>query len=348
MRLLARANEAACVALWLLMLGSAAAAKDNMPAGGGGQSGPPANVGEGVPAPEAVPVAPVETDAHLFHFNVIGGDTLSAGIHGVSGSLSSTEVGVSAGVFVPLSRKVILGFGAGDGESYYHFSGPSGLVARGSGESPWSHVRTLTANSRIMYRYDEHWTFLAGVNGSSAGADGARFGDTLTVGGSAGAIYRFSEDLTLGLGVTGQSRLGSSPTILPIPFVSWALPLDPQKRWRLEAGPAWTGPSREAGAALVFLPSKALSFSAGVALTGLGGGFRLDRDGPIAGGIGRVTSLPIVLGVDWRPRPGVRVSGFAGVSTSGTIESLDRNGTRIDKRDVGAAGTFGISASLSF
>jgi hypothetical protein len=302
----------------------------------------------GIPAPEAVPVVPVETDFHLLNFNVTGGDTLSAGIHGAGGSLSSAEVGASAGFFLPINRKVILGFGAGDGESYYHFSGPSGLLPRGGTESPWSHVRTLTANTRIIYRYDDHWTFLAGVNGSSAGADGSRFGDTLTGGGSAGAIYKFSNDLTLGIGLTGQSRLGSSPTILPIPFVSWALPFDPQKRWRIEAGPAWNGPSRGAGAALVFSPSKSLSLSTGLELTGLGGGFRLDQNGPIPGGVGRVTSLPIVFGLEWRPRPGVRVAGFAGVSAFGTVESLDRNGNRISKRDVGAAGTFGISASLSF
>lgn len=341
-----------CVMLCMLGLAGAAEAQDKPPAAAGAQAAaatpPPAVVGAGVPAPEAVPVTPAQTDFHLLNFNVTAGDTHSAGLHGAGGSLSSTEVGASASLLVPFSRQLILGFGVGDGESYYHFSGPSGLVPRGGSEAPWSHIRTLTANSRIIYKYDDHWTFLAGVNGSSAGADGARFGDTLTAGGSAGAIYKFSDDLTLGLGVTGQSRLESSPTILPIPFVSWALPFDPQKRWRLEAGPAWTGPSREAGAAMVFSPSKALSFSTGLELTGLGSGFRLDQNGAIPGGIGRVTSLPIVFGVEWRPQPGIRVSGFAGVNAFGTVESLDHSGNRIDQRNLGPAGTFGISASFSF
>lgn len=275
--------------------------------------------------------------------DALGGYNGDADIHGVSGSFSRSWVGGRVEVSTPVNRQLTVGLDASIGETFYFFSGPSGLIPGDA--APWRDVREYSIGGFAKYRIDDHWDVFANLNGSATGETDSNFNESLSVGGGVGFTYTFSKELKLGLQLQAESRQESSPFVLPVPIVDYILPWDPQERWRFEIG---SGDVANVRAGLVFSPTKKLSFSLGLAAVGLGNQFRLDRDGPVPDGIGRATSFPVVLGVDWRPRPYFRLSAFAGVIAAGTLEVLDHNGNQIGKRKFDPAPAIGINARFIF
>src|SRR5690606_15551842 len=141
--------------------------------------------------------------------------------------------------------------------------GDSGLVP-GSTEAPWDTSYTYSVGASAIYRASRQLTAFGALNGSSNGEEGASFDDTLTGGLSGGVSWSFSEDLTLGVGATVQTRLEASLLFIPFPTVDWILPGDPQRRWRLQVGRVEGGPPTAAGAAISFAPSGEVSLFAGM------------------------------------------------------------------------------------
>jgi hypothetical protein len=262
------------------------------------------------------------------------------------GEVSSSLVGSRLSVRVPVNRRTGLSLSAGAGLLHYEFSGPSGIIP--GDEAPWENIVVGSVGAGISHAFDERWRLFAGANLSSAGERATYFDETLTVGGTLGVAYAVSDKLTVGGGLTVQTRLDDSVFVLPFPTVEWVLPGDPQERWRLVVGGSRIGPSRAAGAAITFDATEQVTLVAGWAGFGLGGDFRLDDTGPAPGGVGRDRAFPIVVGVDWRPTRQVRLSAFAGAALFGELEILDSNGNRLAKRRVDPSPTIGVGLSVSF
>jgi hypothetical protein len=270
---------------------------------------------------------------------------LDAGIESTSGHVSTTRAGLSLGVQVPVTSQLTLGLNEEGSENFYRFSGASGLTPEGV--RPWGTVQEFSLSISGSYKVDSHWTVLAGANGASTGEEGAKFGSTLTAGGFAGFKYMFSKDLSLGLVMFGESRLETNPTILPFPVVDWALPFDPE-HWRVVIGGLRTGTSENVGAGVVYSPSRALSFAAGLAGVGIGNDFRLDRNGPTPDGVGRDSSVPIIISVSFHPNQQLGVSAFAGLNTSDKLDLLNTGGGRVNRVNEDAAPLFGLNGSIRF
>jgi hypothetical protein len=113
--------------------------------------------------------------------------------------------------------------------SFYDFHGDPGLLPTPTGGVPWDQVRTYAVGLQARYRIDDRWILLGEVNVASAGARGAVFEDTLSVGGTFGASYRFGPDLTWG--PPHRADPGWRSLVLPVPTVE-VLPFD-DRRWRL-------------------------------------------------------------------------------------------------------------------
>lgn len=296
----------------------------------------PVRPAPGEPQPRTV--LTLETDAaHQFRAGIDDTD---------AGNVSTTLLGTRLSLRTPLTERTGLSLTAGAGLLHYEFGGPSGIVP--GDQAPWETIVVTSIGAGFSHVLDEQWRLFAGLNLSSAGEDSVAFDETLTVGGTLGTSYVVSDSLTLGAGLTVQTRLDDSIFILPFPTVEWVLPGDPQRRWRFVLGGSRIGPSRAAGAVLTYEASEEVTLIGGLAGFGLGGDFRLDDSGPAPGGVGRDRSFPFVLGAEWRPSRRVRVNAFAGAALFGELEVLDSNGIRLAKRRVDPSVTLGLGISISF
>jgi hypothetical protein len=277
--------------------------------------------------------------------------TFPATVAGTSGNMSSSFITGRVAPVIKVSDKLYLSVPLDGSISFYNFGGDPGLLpatrppGTSTGVVPWDQVRTFAIGLQARYRIDEHWVLLGEANVASAGARGSAFDDTLSVGGTFGAQYRFSPELNVGLLLTVQTRLARSIFILPIPALDWVLPFD-QGRWRLVAGGLRIGPGRTAGLGLAYTPIPQLSLHTGLVLVGLGREFRLPADSPIPNGVGRDSALPVLAGVDWRPTRLLHISLWGGVSVQRVIAVLDSNGNIVQERDVNPSLLLGATISL--
>lgn len=257
------------------------------------------------------------------------------------GSVQTTVFETGLGVDAPLTDRASFGAHVKTGVRDYDFDGGTGLSS--AGRQPWGAARSLGLNASITYQRSEQLWLFAGVNGSTTGEDGAEFDQTLTGGGSLGAFYKFSQSLTLGLGVTVQSRLEDDPLILPFPTVNWLFSDTESGQWRLRIGGSGRGVTSIVGAGVTFSPSDELSFTGGVGLSGLGDEFRLDKDGPVPNGVARDEAIPLLLGLDWKPTRSFQLGAFVGASLARDLELLDEAGDTVGEVDVDTAPILGAT-----
>ena len=277
-------------------------------------------------------------------FNFGSGYTFPADVKDTSARMTTT--GATGRVTFPirLSDRLLLSIPLDAGLRLYDFSGDPALFPEGG--RPWDTVRFFSVAAQLRFRLDEHWVFLGGVNGASAGARGASFNKTLSAGGLLGFTYVFSPQLVLGLAVAGQSRPASGILVLPFPIIEWTLPFD-APHWRLVAGAVRVGPG-DAGAALVYSPIRELSFSASLALAGLWRDFRLPDSGPHPNSVGRDTGFPLVLAAEWRPIRPLALGIYGGVAVFRTITLLDQDGNTLGEHDVAPAPIVGGTIVFGF
>jgi len=183
------------------------------------QTPPPETKATEPPTPLAVP-QPFPLLLGLFDLS--GAHTFPAAVTGTSGRMGSTFI---TGRIAPVFRvgpKLYLSLPLDGSISFYDFRGDPGLLPGGG--SPWDQVRIFAIGLQGRYRIDDHWVLLTEINAASAGARGARFGDTLSTGATFGTLYRFGPELTVGLLLTAQTRLARGPLVLPVPASSGSSP----------------------------------------------------------------------------------------------------------------------------
>jgi hypothetical protein len=289
-------------------------------------------------------VAP--TDDLVIRIRTRSGYDFDTGFDGESGSLTRWNTGIDLGVTIPATDRLSFNLDIATGITEYAFSGATGLLP--GDQEPWDTVLSHSFGFSGRYSFDKQNSMFVGLRVASDGDPDAEFEDTLTGGVFAGYTRSVSENLTLGVGLTAQTRLEDDPLIIPFPVILWKPPIDPERRWSISLGSSPGGPSNVAFAAVGYQASEQLSFFAGLGGAGIGGDFRLADDAGVPGGVGRDVGFPLVAGLDWRPRQGVRVGAYAGVSFERELELLDASGTTVSKRDVDPTPVVGLTASFSF
>lgn len=170
----------------------------------------------------------------------------------------------------------------------------------------------------------------------SAGEDGADFGDTIDVLGTAGFLYRYSDNLSLGLGVLVKSRLEDDVLVVPVPQIRYKI----DDRWMLE--------SERAGAKLSYKSSESLTY--GLAAEYIQETFRLnDGHSTLASeGVVNHARVPVSIFAVYEPAQQVQIRARVGASLASDIEFLDRNGNDITKEDIDTAVFGSINVSFRF
>ena len=97
------------------------------------------------------------------------------------------------------------------------------------------------------------WTWSAGGGPSVGFEDGAKISDSLTVEAFSTISYKFSENLSVGFGISIANQLEADRLIIPFPVLTWTLP--GSGRWKLSLGDS------ALDAALTYQANDALSLS---------------------------------------------------------------------------------------
>lgn len=263
-------------------------------------------------------------------------------IHQFSSDLDSGGEAGFSGLLASLAGRWPMGGGSSVGLALsldyedWHFDG---LGAFG-GSDPWDAVTRFGVSVPFTFVTEGGWRLGISPRVEYAGESGARFSDSLEYGATLTAARALREDFTLGLGVAVFERLEET-SAFPFVAVDWRI----NERWRL-TNPLPGGPSGPAGLEIRYQLGSDWEL-------GLGGAyrsdrFRLDRDGPVPGGIGEHRSVPVLASIGRRFGEGLNLRLYAGVSLASQLRVEDDDGRRVYSEDRDPAPMVGLLASGRF
>jgi hypothetical protein len=320
---------AAAAGIWLLAPVAAVFGQDDKP------QPPP---GATVPSATSEATAPVPGEAPVEYTLRVGG------VHGFKTDLSDTpgrvsvsRAGAGLDVVVPVLKRGQVRLGAETEWSHYSFDGATGLIP-GTAD-PFSNVLSDTLSVAFVYQQTQHWGWLVGGSVSAGGEEHAKFGDSISGGGSAGARYVFSDRLSLTAGATVQTRLEEHTRLLPLVLVDWKA----TDKLRI-AGQVGTGLGSSLTIAYTPRPALTLTADAGYEFRQ----FRLDRNGPLPDGVVRDERIAIGIGAIVRFSAHVSLRAQGGAYVSQTFKTRDSAGNEISNEHSQPAPFAGLQLTVSF
>jgi len=204
---------------------------------------------------------------------------------------------------------------------------------------PWENVHTVSLSVPIRKGFDNNWSAYLIPSLRSSGESGADFDKTFSGGGLVGIAYRFGEQLTIGPGIGVLSQLEDTATVFPILIINWKI----NDSLSLATGRG-LGATRGPGLTLKYKADEMWEFTIGGRYEKLR--FRLDKDGPVPGGIGEDKAYPLFAGCTYNFSPKAHVSLVGGVELGGELQLEDTDGNRIDKESYDPGGFFGLTFRL--
>jgi len=215
----------------------------------------------------------------------------------------------------------------------WHFSGASALGGAG-----WGDVRRARIGFSIQQPLGANWHWAVSPLLQYAGERGAETSDALIYGAALAFNRSFAADKMLGIGLVALHDIDET-RLRPYLAVSWAL----GERWRI-GNAAATGPAGPAGLELAFRADQRWDF-------GLGAGmreqrFRLDEDGPNAGGVGESRSLPVYARASLTAGPRLRLEAFAGTALRNRLRLEPGAGGERRSEDYDDSPVFGLGLSV--
>jgi len=236
-------------------------------------------------------------------------------------------------------RQATPDFGIGFNVRYtrdrWDFTDPVAL----GGAAPWRDIDRFGVGLQLRGRLNDTWQWIVAPTVQYVGEEGASSSDAMTYGAAFAFSRRFSPDLDVTLGVAAIHDIDEN-RVRPYVAVNWKI----DEHWRLGT-PQSAAPAGLAGFELGYRRNETWDFG-----VGLGFGeyrFRLDDDGPTAGGVGESRSIPLYGRVSYRPNDLMRFDAYAGASFSNRVrvEYGDARGTLSEDYDT--APTVGLSVTFS-
>jgi hypothetical protein len=197
------------------------------------------------------------------------------------GTLSVARFSFGADMTGKVSKDLALGLGLTYELDDYDFSGLTGFRV----STPWNQVHRFGISTPAIYTFAEDWRLVVSPSVQFAGESGADWGDAIAVGGVVSVSYAFRRDFVLGAGVGAFSNI-EKVSVFPYIVVNWRI----TDSLRL-ANPFRTSPAGPAGLELAYAIDSHWELAAGGAYRSFR--FRLDESGPIPGGIGESTLVPV-------------------------------------------------------
>lgn len=287
----------------------------------------------------ALPVAAQTQQQGPWFFTVDGGGAhqSEADLDDSSGAFSKDRWFVSAGVDYAFDRRNSIGMSVGGGQSDYEFTDETNF----GGGIPWGKIDDTRLSLNGRFGFGETGTVFVIPTLRFNGEKDASSSDSRTWGVFAAATWRVNENLTIGPGVGIFSRLESSTKFFPILAIDWNI----NDRWNLSTGRGLAA-SQGPGLTLSYELNEDWSFG----LTGRYENleFRLDDEGPAAGGVGKDKSIPMVFSANLTPNEKLEFSVFAGIEFAGELKLKDAMDELVEKSDYDAAALFGATFNIRF
>ena len=287
----------------------------------------------------AMPLAAQTQQSSPFVFGFEGG-----GIHQSEIDLTDSTGGfavdrwfVSASLDYGWSLRDSIGISVGGGKSIYEFNEPSEF----GGGNPWNKIESAHVSLTWRFGFGETGSFFFIPTARVDGEKGAGSGYSTTYGLYAAAAWRIDENLTIGPGISVFSRLEDSARFFPILAINWNI----TDRWNLSSNRGLAA-SRGPGLTLGYQLND--DWTLGISGRYEDIEFRLDDDGPEAGGVGRNQALPLVFLATLTPIPQLKLSVFTGVELGGTLKLKNATGDVVDESSYDPAPIFGATFEFRF
>ena len=216
--------------------------------------------------------------------------------------------------------------------SFYDFGGPSGALATFG--DPFNDLYRTGLGVEGLRRLDEELAWRYGIDLVLGGEDEVSPTDSAQLGGMLALRYEPSETGSLTLGIAAQSRLEDDPWV--VPFLGF--------RWQASEDLAFELEGPEASASLALSDQLQARLGARYELRQ----YRLNENGPLAGGAFRDEEIRALAGLDWRPKPGLECSLSVGRTLWREIDLRDTRGNELVNLEAADANWVGLSLTISF
>lgn len=268
-----------------------------------------------------------------------GSDPASVGfLHNFKADAGGSEVSVSrfsvkGGLPVFKNEYAFVAFSATFATDSYNFEGDF---------NPWETIHRYSIGVPIFIDLDENWKWSTILRAGSAAEKSAKVSDSYTWGGVSSLNYKFSEDLTIGPGLSFFSQLEDDSSIFPILSVKWNFHED----WTLATGPS-EGANSGANLYVNYSGLDRWELSSGVYYQN--NRFRLSNDSTAAeDGVGEETSIALYGVAKYFPNDNISVSLISGISFGNEYNVFDNSGGSIQEESSENSAFVGLRLNYTF
>jgi len=286
----------------------------------------------------AMPVTAQEQQKGPWFFKFDGGGVhqSEADLDDGSGNFSKDRWFFMGGVDYAWSQRDSIGVSVGGGQTNYDFNDEKDS----SGIEPWNKINDTRVTLTGRFGFGETGSVFIIPTLRFNGENGSKGSDS-TWGLFAAMTWRVKENLTIGPGIGIFSRLESGTKFFPVLAIDW----DINDRWNLSTGRGLAS-SQGPGLTLSYKLNEDWSF--GLTSRYENVEFRLDDEGPAAGGVGRDQSMPFIFTSTLSPNKNINLSVFAGVEFGGKLKLKDSMDNLVAESDYDAAFLFGATFDFRF
>jgi len=286
----------------------------------------------------ALPATAQQQQKGPWFFTLDGGGVhqSDADLKDSAGGFSEDRWFVGAGVDYAWDQRTSIGISVGGGQSNYDFNDETDF----GGGLPWDKINDTRVTLNGRFGFGETGSVFIIPTLRFNGEKGASGSDS-TWGLFAAMTWRVRENLTIGPGIGIFSRLESGTKFFPVLAIDWNI----NDRWNLSTGRGMAS-SQGPGLTLSYKLNEDWAF--GVAGRYENKEFRLDDEGPAAGGIGRDQSMPLVFTSVLTPNKNLNLSVFAGLEFGGKLKLRDSMDNPVAESDYDPALLFGATFEFRF
>ncbi|UOD51081.1 DUF6268 family outer membrane beta-barrel protein [Orrella daihaiensis] len=278
---------------------------------------------------------PMQTGQTITSFSLTGFNQFKTDMN-EGGSFNWYEANARLGLNRQFTPNWGVGLFAEYGYQHWSWSDP---VAFG-GESPWTGISTPQLGFSVSYSPTAAWRFSISPSIEWAAETGVGTANASTYGAVFLGTHTISPNLTLGLGA-GVFRQINENRVFPFLAVNWRI----NDQWTL-SNPLPAGPAGGAGLELSYKIDNQWTVGAGGAYRSYR--FRLNDNGPYAGGIGQNRVIPVFARVSYQLMPGTRIDLYGVASTGGNVQAQSADGSQTWNSDYKTGLGLGLNLSHRF
>ncbi|MBA4387490.1 MAG: hypothetical protein C0404_05875 [Verrucomicrobia bacterium] len=263
----------------------------------------------------------------------ISGSFMQTGNNGSGnvGDVSTRRAAYSVGALYMTTNMVITGFTVDRELSNYSFD----MAGQPDFRREFTDMSVTRASVYHRRTLNRSWSFFGAADVTSAAGENADRGNSLTGGGLISARSQFTTNFAMVFGLLARTRLDDDLFIMVVPGVEWQVTERLSFRTAQGLTTSYRADSRRRWTADLNLQYESRQY-------------RLADDSTHAGGLAEDRRIPVILGVNYRPNPGIHVHAFAGLLAWQRLDLKDSDG--LDEQSIYPDPTplYGLSLAVRF